>query len=73
MSGRLLNSHERHTRWQCSALHLDGTRCKKSAIATEDYHGDNEIYDYSNGRPTWVRVYFCRVHTTAGLASAANK
>jgi hypothetical protein len=48
---------------RCMALDEDGNRCENDRN-TESvfYHGDHEIYYYSNKRPSWVIVWLCPDH-----------
>lgn len=50
---------------RCAALDGDGKRCRKQSGIEVDYHGDNEIYDWSpaQGKPVrWVRINLCIEH-----------
>jgi hypothetical protein len=47
---------------QCQALNDRGKRCRRLATHPHDYHGDNEIYGWHEGKPSWVRVELCEMH-----------
>ena len=52
----------------CQRLDSKGWRCRRRAIRSVHYHGDNEIYtDLYNekGRVEWVRVWLCPLHLQA--------
>lgn len=46
----------------CQAMDPHGKKCRNEAVASHNYHGSHEIYDYFDGRPTWVRIRLCRKH-----------
>jgi hypothetical protein len=46
----------------CAALDSSGRKCPKPAAGNFNYHGEPEIYDGFDGRPTWVRVRLCEKH-----------
>jgi len=56
------NSTPKPPRKRCQALDINGKQCRKAAAKAENYHGNGEIYNCFNNRPTWVRVNFCREH-----------
>ena len=47
---------------KCDCLDEDGKQCKNKSIKRYNYHGDNEIYDYFNGKPSWVQINVCKKH-----------
>lgn len=47
---------------QCMALHSDGKRCQRRAKDLYTYHGDNELYGWSQNGPSWVLVALCATH-----------
>lgn len=62
MSERELPKPPKGTR--CSALDMNGRRCRNKAVRQENYHGDHELYSGSPSEksPVWVRVAFCEKH-----------
>jgi hypothetical protein len=50
------------TKVRCCALDMNGKRCRRIAVALEQYHGDSELYGSFKGRPPWVEVAFCIEH-----------
>jgi hypothetical protein len=49
----------------CVVLDSNGWRCRKRVTAQGAYHGDSELYDGFNGKPTWVKIGVCREHAEA--------
>lgn len=49
----------------CQALDSDAKRCHKRARWRDAYHGDSQLYNYFNGKPTWVLVKLCDDHDLA--------
>jgi len=49
----------------CIALLDTGRRCHRPAVRVTQYHGDNELYDYSYPWPQWVRAELCDRHSEA--------
>jgi hypothetical protein len=48
--------------YRCSALSNQGRQCKATAKYKTYYHGDNEMRNFDDAEPSWVRVYFCEKH-----------
>jgi len=47
----------------CGHLRSDGTQCGKRTNRRFHYHGDNELYCWSEENETcWVVVPFCKMH-----------
>jgi len=48
---------------QCRALDNQGFRCRRRDTMEVSYHGDNELYCWSeNPHPTWVQIPLCTRH-----------
>lgn len=52
---------------RCQALDIDGKRCKNIAKFKEHYHGDYEIYGFSN--LTWCEIFLCKIHLHTPIES----
>lgn len=44
---------------RCQVLNGEGKQCRRIGVQAENYHGNNELYNYFNGKPTWMRVWVC--------------
>jgi hypothetical protein len=44
---------------RCQCLDGNGKQCRRMGSQFENYHGENELYNYFNGKPVWVRVWVC--------------
>lgn len=47
---------------KCQALSGDAILCGKKTNVRISYFGDNEMYYYGSGKPSWVLVYLCHEH-----------
>lgn len=47
---------------RCGVLDQDGRRCRRTSVTGVEYHGNPELYDYFNKRPTWAVILVCRKH-----------
>ena len=47
---------------RCVVLDRNGRRCPRSSTTATTYHGEHELYDCFNGKPTWIVAVVCEKH-----------
>jgi len=58
----------------CQALDMNGRRCREtSRLVAVNYHGNDELYGFSEYEPKWVRVYLCPKHRTPRRAGKGTR